>query len=156
MKTKTTYNEKFEAWRSKSFDLKPSEANATKLLSLSLLFEAAKNDPTKVSELHAAIILHDKQRFKDYPDKKVSSCVYLEEGDLVLDFGQSMFFIEDAEAEIKDKIYWGLWGADWDRKFSSEDDRKEACQEAAKEELARFDLIDYATSNLSRWEVSND
>jgi len=156
MKTQAeNYHEKHEAFLTKAFDLKPSEVNLVDTMALSVMYETAKNNPALVGDLYRALKTYEAKIKNKYAGQHVQ-VIYLEDGDLVLDFNESKFFIEGAEEEIKNQIHWKLMNADWDQNFKYEEDKEEAVLEAAVEELARFDLIDYATDNLDRWEFDND
>jgi hypothetical protein len=139
------YNTKFEAWRQETFDLKPSEVRTTKLFSLSVFYETAKNNPDNIelqADFYRAIKAYDNSNRTAQSQYK-SSCISFdnEDKDMIINFGDTMFFIEDARQEIEDRL------------FDELDSRL-----LAKEQIANkdFDFVDYAVENLNRWEVIND
>jgi hypothetical protein len=134
------YNTKFDSWRKKAFDLKDSEVELTKLLSLSLVYEQVKKNPDLAKEFYRAI--------------RAAKCVSFDNNNehLIIDFGDTKYFIEDAEFEIWNKIYFKIWYSD-ETNFKFEEDKKDYCYFTTKEQLSDFDLAHYAVENLNRWET---
>jgi hypothetical protein len=137
------YNTQFEGWRKQAFDLKDSEVELTKLLSLSLVYEQVKKNPDLSKEFYRAI--------------KAAECVSFDNNNehLIIDFGDTMFKIKDAYQEIFDKVEDSCRhemsfekGCDFDEYGYNERVRNQAI-----EEFRDFDLAHYAVENLNRWET---
>ena len=110
---------------------------------ISYFYEKAKNNPALEGHLYKAIKSNGK------------GCVYLEDDDLIINC-DTIYFIENVKEEIHSLIVKEHLSDGWDREFKYEDDELEATDLLIKEQLVNFDFIDFAVSNVSRWEVCDE